>query len=229
MQLGTIDRILTQQALLTGAVQDGLTERPTLSPPTITLLYQTPPGESERYYPLRTRVDNNGRFLFFGNPATAFPRLTAGSSLDLMLRVTAPRYQTQEIPFSLSDADLMLNEEEREIDGRSFTLLLLDAPLFEQTVALLPEPLHLNGRIVMADEPDTPLANATVSLLEPEDIGPFTTNTDGYFTIYDLPVVTQVRLHAQHPGFDPLDTHVTLDYRRPVNQMTFALRQSNGP
>ncbi len=225
MQLVTIDRVLTQQALITGQVRDALTKRPLLYPPTVTLLYQTVSDEPGRPYPLTARLYRNGRFIFPGNPTTAYPQLTAGSTLDLLLKVSAPRYQTQETPFSLSDADLTPTEGMREIDGRSLTLQLLDAPLFDQTVDLLPKPLHLNGRIVEADNPNTPIANASVSISEPGDIGPFLTDADGYFTIYDLPIVNGVCFHAQHADFEPLETWISLDYRQPVNQMTFTLRQ----
>ena len=222
--LGEIDRILTQQALITGQVRDDLTERPPRYLPTVTLLYQPVPGEPERRYPLTARLYRNGHFVFPGDPTTAFPRLSAGSTLDLLLRVSAPRYQTQEIPFSLSDADLTPTAETREIDGRSLTLQLLDVPLFDQTIDLLPVPLHLNGRVVEADDPDTPIANVTIRIFAPGAIGPFQTDADGYFTIYDLPVVADIRLRAQRPSYEPLDTEITLDYSQPVNQMTFLLR-----
>lgn len=226
MQLGTIDRVLTQQALITGQVRDSLTERPTLYPPAVTLLYQTAPGEPERRYPLTARLYRDGRFVFPGDPATTFPRLSAGGSLDLLLRVSASRYQTQEIPFSLSSTDLTPGEETRVIDGRALTLPLLEVPLFEQTIDLQPEPLHLNGRIVEADDPGVPIANADASITEPLLIGPLQTDADGYFTFYDLPAVDEVRLQVQRTGFVPLDTVVTLDYRQPVNQMTYALVHS---
>jgi hypothetical protein len=226
MQIAVIDRVLTLQSLITGVVRDALTERLPLYPPIVTLRYQTAPGEPERRYPLTARLYRNGRFVFPGDPTNAFPRLSAGRTLDLLLRVSAPRYQTQEIHFSLSDVDLMTTTETREIDGRSITLELLGAHLFEKTVDLLPEPLHLNGRIVEADEADAPIANASVNISGPRNMGPYTTDTDGYFTIYDLPVASQVRINAQHAGFVSLDTWISLNYHQPVNQMTFTLKQT---
>ena len=225
MQIGAIDRVLTQQALITGEVRDALTERSLLYPPTVTLLYQTAPGEPERCFPLTARLYPNGRFVFAGDSTTAFPRLRGDSMLDLLLRVSATRYQTQKVPFSLSKADLTPTEESREIDGRSVTLQLLDALPFDQSVELLPDSLHLNGRLVESDDPDAPIANASVSISEPSDIGPFSTDADGYFTFYDLPPVAKVRFHAQRSGFVPIDNWISLDYRQPVNQMTFTLKQ----
>ena len=224
MQLGVVDRVLIQQALITGQVRDDLTKRPLLYPPMVSLLYQPIPAEPERHYPLTARLYRNGRFVFPGDPTIAFPRLSGGSTLDLLLRVSAPRYQSQEIAFSLSDADLMLTEQAREIDGRSIMLQLLDAPLLEQIVDMLPEPLHLNGRIVEADNPDTPVANVNVRIFAPGEIGSLQTDANGYFTFYNLPVVTNITLRAQRHAFEPLNTNFVLDYRQPVNQMTFALR-----
>jgi hypothetical protein len=225
MQIGTVDLVLTLQALIRGEVRDALTERLPLYPPSIKLLYRPEPGQPERPYPLTVRLHRNGHFVFPGDPATAFPRLSAGSSLDLLLRVSAFRYQMQEIPLSLSGSDLKLTAKTREIDGGSITLELLDVPLVDQTIDLLPEPLHLNGRIVEADEPNAPIANAGVNISEPSNMGPFTSGADGYFTINDLPVVSQVRLLAEHDDFMPFDTSIRLDYRQPVNQMTFTLKR----
>lgn len=226
MQLGSTDHILTQQALIVGQVLDILTERPLLYPPTIALLYQTPAGEPERPYPLKARTYRNGNFVFFGDPATAFPRLRAGGSLNLLLRVSAPRYQSQEIALNLSSVDLTPTEKTIEIDGHASMLLLLNVPLFEQSINLEPEPLCLKGRTVKADDPDVPVVNATITIVKPSRIGPLKTNSEGYFTFNSLPVVSQIRLQARRSGFVPLDTVVTLDYRQPVNRMTLALTRS---
>lgn len=226
MFLAAIDNVLTQQALITGEVRDGLTGGALLYPPVITLLYQTPAGGPERPYPLAARIYPGGRFVFAGAPATAFPRISAGATLDLLLRVSAPRYQTEVVPLSLSASALTPAEVVREIDGRSLTLPLLEAPLLHQTIALQPQPLHLNGRVVDADSPDEPIASASVTILEPVPIGPLQTGSNGYFTVYDLPVVATIRLQIEQTGFVTLDTVATLDYRQPVNQMTFALTPS---
>jgi hypothetical protein len=223
MQFGVLDRIRPQQALITGQILDALTERPPLYPPTVTLLYQTPVGEPERRYPLTARLYRNERFVFAGSPATAFPRLSTSGTLDLVLRVAAPRYQTGEIQFSLSQADLTLREETLEIDGRTLQFSLLEVPLWEGSIHLQPEPLHLNGRLVEAENPERPIHHAEVRIVAPSMIGPQQTDNDGYFTFYSLPLVQEVRLQSQPAGFARLDTVLRLDYRQPVNQRTFAV------
>jgi hypothetical protein len=226
MFLAAIDNVLSQQALITGQVRDGLTGGALLYAPVVTLHYQAAAGEPERPYPLAARIYPGGRFVFASAPATTFPRISTRATLDLLLRASAARYQTEEVPFSLSAAALTPAGVIREIDGRDLMLLLLEAPLLDQTIALQPQPLHLNGRVVDADSPDEPIANASVTILEPVPVGPLQTGTNGYFTFYDLPVATTIRLQVEQTGFVTLDTVVTLDYRQPVNQMTFALTPS---
>lgn len=219
-----IDPAIAHQALIVGRVTDGLTNRPTLRPPAVELTYQTPPGQPARSYPLDVRLDSSGVFAFAGMPGTAFPRLSPGGTLDLRLTVSAPRYQTQNIDFTLADTDLAFVARTLDVDGESLSASVLDAPLREENVALLPEPVHLGGRVVNADDPETPVANAQITITAPEVRGPVSTNADGFFTLQDLPVAQEVTVHVSGlPGFEEIVTIVHLDYRQPVNRVTFAL------
>lgn len=219
-----IDPVIAHQALILGQVTDGLTGRPTLRPPTVELYYQTPVDEPTRLYPLTARLDSSGLFVFPGKPITAFPRLSPGGALDLRLTVSAPRYQTQNIDFTLSDVDLTLVERTLDTAGESLSVSVLSAPLLEQDVALLPEPVHLGGRVVNADDPEEPVANAQVTVTAPEVRGPVATNAQGFFTLIDLPVVQEVTVQVSGlPGFEEVVTTVRLDYRQQVNRVTLAL------
>ncbi len=222
-----IDSVLTRQALIVGQVTDGLTGRATHQPPTVALAYQTPPGEPARAYPLTARMGAGGLFVFAGDPATAFPRLSAGGSLALRLMVSAPGYQTQAIEFTLTDADLAFVERTLEVGDASLTVSVLDAPLVDETVALLPEPVHLGGRVVSAETPDVPVAGAQVAVTAPEARGPVSTGAEGFFTLQDVPVAQEVTVEVSGAaGFEDLVSTIHLDYRQPVNHVTFALSPS---
>ena len=219
-----IDPVIAHQALIVGHVTDGLTGRPTLRPPTVELYYQTPVDQPTRRYPLTSRLDSSKLFVFAGKPATAFPRLSPGGTLDLRLTVSAPRYQTQNVDFTLSDVDLTLVERTLDIEGESLSVFVLNAPLLEQNVALLPEPVHLGGRVVNAEDPEEPIANAQITVTAPEVRGPVSTNAEGFFTLNDLPVAQEVTVQVSGlPSFEEVVTTVRLDYRQPVNHVTFAL------
>lgn len=219
-----IDPAIAHQALIVGRVTDGLTNRPTLRPPAVELTYQTLAGQPPRSYPLNVRLDSSGVFAFAGMPGTAFPRLSPGGTLDLRLTISAPRYQTRTIDFTLSGTDLALIDRTLDVDGELLSASVLDAPLREENVALLPEPVHLGGRVVSADDPETPVAGAHITVTAPETRGPVSTDTDGFFTLHDMPVAQEVTVEVSGlPSFEQIVTTVHLDYRQPVNHVTFAL------
>ena len=223
MILRSIDNIVTQQALIVSQVEDSLTGLPALSRPSVELFYQAQGDQPARPFPLRARPYPFGMFVFSGDPVTAFPRLSPGGSLDLRLTVSATAYETQNLDFSLSHADLELIEQVCRIDGRDVTIALLAVPLLRQEISLSPLPVHLSGRVVNAYNLEEPVPNAEVSIVAPEARGPETTDDDGFFTLHDMPVVLKITVHVQQDDFSPLTQEITLDYTKSVNQHRFAL------
>ena len=222
--LRSVDTVVTHQALIVGRVTDGLTGRPTLYPFTVELRYQTGVGQPLRSYPLTPRTEPSGVFVFPGAPTTAFPQLSPGETLDLRLVVSAARYQGQEVDITLSNADLALTDQTLNAGALTAIASVLDAPLVEQTFALLPEPVHLGGRIVSADDPEQPVPNAEVRITAPDARGPVTTNVDGFFTLQNLPVAEEVTVQVSAPpNFVQRVTTVHLNYRQPVNHVAIAL------
>ncbi|GAB4160089.1 MAG: hypothetical protein Fur0021_31670 [Candidatus Promineifilaceae bacterium] len=226
MALRALDTVLFSQALITGRIIDALTGSAPLSQPALTLSYQTPPGAPVRLYPLPARLSPGGLFVFAGNPQTAFPRLSPGSTLDLRLTASAVGYETQEIEFSLTDIDLALQPVTRTIGGQQIIIHMLDAPVSIQEFLLLPLPLHLSGRVVEADSPDTPIPNARVRVIAPESRGPVFTNADGFYTLPDMPLAQEITVRARRVDFAESTQTVHLDYRQPVNELNFALNNS---
>ncbi len=224
MEIGAIDRVITQQALIVGRVTDALTGGATLRPATVRLLYQTPAGAPERPYPLAAHTYPDGLFVVPGNPDSAFPRLTGGQTLALRLTASAAGYQAGQVDFTLSAAQVAPASQVRHIAGRDLSMPLLAAPLLTQDIALSPTPIHLSGRVVRADDPAIPITGAQVRVTEPSARGPATTDADGFFTLLDMPVAGQVTVRVERAGFQNLELAVRLDYRQPVNQQTFALK-----
>jgi hypothetical protein len=114
----------------------------------------------------------------------------------------------------------------REIAGRQVEVpLRINLPLTRDFV-LLPLPVHLAGRVVSREDPDTPVANAVVRVLAPQPRGPVLTNAAGFFTLQDLPVAFEVTVEVTATGFDPLTETFAPDYGAPLNQHSFALEPS---
>lgn len=222
--LRSIDTVVTQQALITGQVTDSLTGQHTVYPFDVELRYQTEAGRPPRRYPLTPRLVSGDSFVFAGPPETAFPRLLPGETLALRLVVSAPRYHTQEIDITLTDADLALTDRVLNVGALTATATVLDAPLAEPSIALLPEPVHLGGRVVSADDPEQAIPNAEVRVTAPEARGPVATNAEGFFTLHNAPVAQEITVQVSAPpNFAQHTTIVRLDYRQPVNRLTFAL------
>lgn len=218
-----IDRFFAQQALIVGRVRDGLTEMPTLQPPMVTLYYQAAAGQPLPRYPLQPRLQADGSFVLAGDPTRAFPPLTGVQTLDLRLVVEAAGYQAASEEFSLSAADVTPQPQPRTIAGQTVMLPLLAAPLFEHNFDLLPRPMSLSGRVVDADNPNQAVDGAEVRITAPAPRGPVFSNANGFFNLPDLPVAPQVTVRITKAGFVVLEIPITLDYRQPVYQQTFAL------
>jgi hypothetical protein len=219
MPLRAIDAIISQQALITGNVQDALTGRPPFNPPVVELLYQSP----MRRYPLTAHIRPSGHFVFAGDPATAFPRLEAGAELALRLRASAIGYQAATSDFVLTAAMLQPVAQELDIEGVPTTVLLLNAPLLQRQIALSPVPLHLAGRVVDANDREMPIANAEVRITAPVAHGPVSSDADGFFTLQNLPVALEVTAQVTYAAFTPLTQVIRLEYGHAVHQQLFAL------
>lgn len=223
MSISQIDRYFAQQALIVGRVRDGLTEQPTLQPPTVALFYQAPAGQPLPRFPLQPRLLADGSFVFAGDPTRAFPPLSGGQTVDLRLVAEAAGYQAASEDFSFSAADVTPQPQPRTIDGQVVMVPLLAAPLFAHDFDLLPLPMGLSGRVVDADDPSQFVAGAEVRITAPAARGPVVSNANGFFNLPDLPVARVVTVRIQKVGFAVLETPITLDYRQPVYQQTFAL------
>lgn len=223
MSIGKIDRYFAQQALIVGRIRDGLTEQPTVQRPAVALFYQAPPGQPLPRFPLQPRLLADGSFVFTGDPTRAFPPLSGGQTLDLCLVAEAAGYQEVSEDFSLSAADVTPQPQPRTIAGQVVMIPLLAAPLFEHNFDLLPLPMSLSGRVVDADNPNQFVAGAEVRITAPELRGPVFSNANGFFNLPDLPVARVVTLRIEKVGFAVLEAPITLDYRQPVYQQTFAL------
>ncbi|MCA9938278.1 MAG: carboxypeptidase regulatory-like domain-containing protein [Anaerolineales bacterium] len=223
MNLRVMDAVLSSQALIVGRITDALTGDALLTSPTLTLAYQGPADEPLRLYPLTPRLFPGGLFVFSASPRAAFPRLAPGDTLDLRLIANAPGYETQEIPFSLTSADLALQKVMRTIGDRQVLVDILNAPVSTQDIALLPQPVHLGGCVVEADDPHNPIPNVRVRVITPENRGPAITDADGFYMLKDMPLAQEISVRARRVGYETITQTIRLDYRQPVNQLNFAL------
>ena len=223
MRLRAIDTTLAHQPVITGAVQDALTGVAPFAPATVELLYATPEGEPERSYPLAGRVSADGRFVYAGDPQTAFPALAAGQSLALRIRAGAAGYRTGAAEIAITAAMLQPVLRTLTVAGFEQQVAVYSAPLVERDIALEPLPIHLAGQVVAADDPATPVPGAQVQITAPDPRGPVTADARGFFTLRNLPVALSVTVRVTQAGFTTLDQVLTLHYREPVNQHVFAL------
>ncbi|MBI5958675.1 MAG: carboxypeptidase regulatory-like domain-containing protein [Chloroflexi bacterium] len=220
MTLRAVDAVLTRQVFITGTIQDSLSAQPILDPTVISLRFQAAP---QRPYPLYLRKTSDGNYAFFGNPSADLPILSGAETLNLELTVSSARYQTITVSISLGSADTAPGEITRVIDNQTVILPARPALPRVVNVVLTPVPLTLIGRVLRADDLNTAIAGATITVTAPAVVGPVTSNSQGNFTLANLPVAEEITVSVSHVDFSPLNTTIRLDYRQPVNEQYFSL------
>ncbi len=214
------DTVITQQVFITGKIRDGLTGLSPQSVPTLKLVYR---DNATHAYPLACRLTADSLFAFYGNPVTAFPVLSTGSTLNLRLLVSADGYTAWSHDLILNDTQLQLANVSRTLGGENVDVKLRTNLPIEQEVSLQPNPLTLTGRVVDASEPTTPIAGARVRVTAPAARGPVITQADGFFTLPNLPVALNITVQVVRNGFTTQATTLLLDYSKPTNQVQLGL------
>lgn len=227
MLLRAIDTVLTRQALIVVRVRDALTERPPSAPAQTELFYRPASGEPVLPYPLDRRTVSPGLFVFTGDPLRAFQGVDPGGQLDLTLVTSAEGYEDDRTDFTLPADLLELHDETLTVDGGSFTVRRMNAPVQDLPVFLQPLPVALSGSVVEADDPDTAIVGATLSVTAPDDRPPVVSGENGFYTTPNLPVAREITVRVEAGGFQTIDETITLDYRQRVQSHGFRLRRQS--
>ena len=218
---------LALQALVTGRVQDNLTESTPLGTPTVRLVDRDT-GEN---YPLSGRVLSGGAFAFYGRPETAFPRL-AEQTYHLRVEAEAANYQPDAFEFDLGPVANQPALVTRPLPINSITDMQVrlftggGLPRTGITLNLERTAVRLRGRVLVSDDPTTGVDGARLRLNPPS--GPrITAGAEGRFEFPDpLPVVLSVNIRVRAPSFERITLTYEPDYTRPINFLLVSLKRS---
>jgi hypothetical protein len=217
---------LVAQALIFGRVTDGLTGAAPVAPPVVRLLDR----DTGQDFGLPGRLLPDGRFVFFGQPAIAFPRLAA-QAYRLRLSAGAPGYSPATLDFDVGPApdQPALTTRAVPLDG----IEPMRVPLFtggglpQRDIALMlqPNPVWLRGFVRVSNNREVGVAGARVSI---QAAGlSATTDPHGAFTfVAPLPLVSSVNVKVEASGFETGMMIWELDYTRPVNTLSIGLKPS---
>ena len=222
------ETVIVSQALVSGQVRDLVSGLPVTRGLTLELWYRPKPGagdDAPDYRPARLyrNITEAGYFSFTASGGSVFGDRSPMPDMQFRLDVSAPRYQPFSHEFELDSAKLTSTEESRDLAGHSRQITRIAGPFEDLTLTLSPAPLRLTGQVLMDGDPDTPLANADVTVSAPESRPTVTTDTGGFFSIDNLPLAREITLTFSDGG-DDQDQTLVLDYRQPVNTRRFIFR-----
>lgn len=201
---------LSRQILVSGQITDAITLGRPRARPTVEL--SGPLG-------LLVRLAEDGTFAISAQPDILMP--AAGDRITLA--VTADGYQAAYVQIVLSAADLLRSMLPVMLGGQASELPNYRNLPVTRSIALLPRPVALKGRVAGADDPVAPLVGATVRVTAPMASGPVQTDTFGFFSLPALPVASEITLRITAADHSPADVPYRPDFNQPINHGAFAL------
>lgn len=222
------EQVIVTQALVSGQVRDQVSGLPVTRGLTLELWYRPKPeagDDAPDYRPagLYRNITGDGYFSFSASGGSVFGDRSPMPDMQLRLAIFAPGYQPLSHEFELESARLTSTEESLDLAGQSRQVTRISGPFDDLTLTLSPAPLRLTGQLLLDGDPDTPLANADVTVSAPESRPTVTTDTGGFFSIGNLPLAREITLTFSDGG-DDQNQSLVLDYRQPVNNRRFIFR-----
>lgn len=210
------------QALITGQLVNQLTGS-AIASASLTLALRLPGATEFRPLPARLRLGSAGYFCFSGQAAQVFPQhLPPSETLELRFQASAPNYQDLQLTVPLNASAVTAVTDDQTLGNHTLAVQQIQAPALQQTLALMPTPVALQGLVIEDHDLDTPLAGVSIQVLEPELQAPVLSDAQGRFRIAQLPVAQSVRLQIELNAISTTVDHL-VDYTLPLNKRTISL------
>lgn len=221
--LGSVEVNIIQQAIITGQVINGLTSQGMNNAFSVEFSLRLP-GDSE-FQPLRAnnKTTAGGYFVLSGNPLDILPaNLMPADTVDFRITVSAPGFNGAEEIVTINATDITASPVSIDIAGNNFELSLIDAPLVQRVISLLPEAVGINGIVVDDHDLDSPVVGASVQVIAPAVLPAVTSDSNGRYRIENLPVVESITVRAELGSASSNVEHV-IDYTTPFNIQLISL------
>jgi hypothetical protein len=153
----------------------------------------------------------DGTFVVSSRPELLFPNLGSQNyQLNLTIRADSPQYRASSFQRQLSVAIPM---------GSTF-----DIPIDVGTILLPADPVNIRGRVVEAANPDTPILNATVQVLQGAAVTNWTTtNNDGRYRFENITVLAAAEIQCSKANFKTQKRTLLIDFGKLINEEYFRL------
>jgi hypothetical protein len=218
----TRSRTLTTQSLVTGRVIDGLTGEAPRAAVTLRLIDRDDPDLGG--HPLEHKITTDGRFSFFGDPDTAFPRIAEGQH-RLRLEAEAAHFAPTAVDIDFGPSPGQPAAQAIAIPGEQAATVNLfvggGLPLELADLTLDPEPVGLDGRVLHRVTGEG-IAEATVELGGGATVP---TDENGRFTYAALPVEPNATFTVTAAGFEAQVVVHLIAYGRARNALVVSLQE----
>ena len=218
----TRSRALAVQSLVTGRVIDSLTGSAPRVAVTLRLLDRDDPDLGD--YPLFQKVTADGRFSFFGDPATAFPRIATGE-YRLRVEAAADHFGSVGIDIDLGPSAGQPSTQLIDIPGQEAAPVTLFSgnglPVELADLVIAPESVALDGRVINRVTGE-PVGGASVELVGGATVP---ADADGRFTYAALPVEAYATFDVVAAGFEPVHVVHLIAYGRARNVLVVPLME----
>lgn len=208
----------SRQAIVSGRIADAVSMG-AIAGYALSLSYD-PGGTGDfRALPALLAQRDDGWFAFNIDPAILPP--ASGDAPALRLAASAPRHASATATLVLTADDVAIERPERTVLGWPIRAPRIARAPFRQDILLAPDPVALEGIVLLGGDPDTPAAGATVTVLDPAGDS-VETDPAGRFRIAALPPAARVTLRIVH-GADSADHPIRPDPAEPLNRAVFAV------
>jgi hypothetical protein len=217
--LVSLDAPIVRQVAVTGRVRDAIDGRGLAA--AIALDWRTePPGGAFRPFPGAVKAAGDGRFAIHCDPATLDPG--PSGTVRLRLSVTVPGRAPVVVEATDPASAWALADRSAPTSGGTTRWRGLAGPVRAFDVAVAPNPVALEGHVFRDNDPATPAAGATVTIVAPPTPGAATVGADGAFRIDALPVVETVGLSIVDGPRSAAPT-LRVDYAARINRAAFGI------
>lgn len=220
--------VIVSQAIISGRIRNLISGQAVPRGLTMELWYRPTSeggGNSADYQAtgLYRKLSTDGYFCFSASGGSVFGDRSPMPNMQCRLDVNAPGYQPLSHIFELTSAQLTSTTSTLELAGKDREVTRVAGPFEDLELELSPLPLRLTGQVLKDGDPDTPLANASVTVSAPESRPTVSTDNRGFFTIENLPLAREITVTLSD-GTDDLEQTLVLDYQRPVNNRRFTFQ-----
>lgn len=219
----SVEVSVVRQALVSGQVIDGLTGQGLRGAFSVDISLKLAGSSQFKPFAATPRILPGGYFVLSGNPVDILPaRLAPADSVEIRIAVSAPGYAAAEEVVVVDGASITPSPVAVDIAEQTYQLALIDAPVLQSLITLLPVAVGISGIVVDDNDLDSPVVGASVQVIAPDVLAAVISDSNGRYRIENLPIVESVTVRAEL-GSEASSVEHFVDYTTPLNFQIISL------